>query len=121
VKEEFKGIDDYIQTFPKDVQHILEKMRQTIQKAAPGAVETISYQMPAFRLNGRILVYFAGWKGHIGFYPLPSGLSSFQKELSRYKVSKGSVQFPLNKPIPFNLVTKIVAFRAKEIIKKQQG
>ena len=114
MKQQFKTIDDYIKTFPPEVQSILQKMRRTIHTAAPGAAEAISYQMPTFKLNGKNLVHFAGWKNHIGFYPQPSGTSAFQKELSPYNSAKGSVQFPLNKPIPFKLVEKIVKFRVKE-------
>jgi uncharacterized protein YdhG (YjbR/CyaY superfamily) len=112
-KPQFKTIDEYIKTFPGDVQIILEKMRQTIHEAAPEAVETISYQMPAFKLNGN-LIYFAAFKKHIGLYPTPSGAEAFKKELSAYKSGKGSVQLPLNKPIPYDLVKKIVLFRVKE-------
>ena len=108
-------MDEYIKTFPKDVQSILEKMRQTIREAAPEAVETISYQMPTFKLNGKNLVHFAAWRNHIGFYPTSSGTEAFKKELSRYKAAKGSVQFPIEKPIPYDLVKKIVGFRMKEI------
>lgn len=111
----FKTMDEYIKTFPEDVQDILEKMRQTIQKAAPEATEAISYQMPTFKLNGKNLVHFAAWKNHIGFYPTPSGTEAFKKELSRYKGAKGSVQFPLEEPIPHDLVKKVVKFRMKEI------
>lgn len=107
-------IDEYIQTFPKDIQTILEKFRQTIREVAPTAEETISYQMPTFKLNGKPLVYFAAWKDHIGFYAMPSGHNAFKKELSQYQGAKGSVRFPLNKPIPYDLVKKIVAFRVKE-------
>ena len=114
MKSQFKTIDEYIQTFPKDVQVILEKMRLTIRKAAPEAVEAISYQMPTFKLNGKNLVHFAAWKNHIGFYPTPSGTVAFQKEILQYKFAKGSVQFPLDKPIPFDLVERIVVFRVKE-------
>jgi uncharacterized protein YdhG (YjbR/CyaY superfamily) len=113
-KKQFRTIDDYIKTFPEDVQAILEKIRQTIRKAAPEAVEAISYQMPAFKLNGRNLVYFAAWKNHIGFYRVPSGTEAFKKEMSSYKQGKGSVQFPIDKPIPFDLVKKIVNYRIKE-------
>jgi uncharacterized protein YdhG (YjbR/CyaY superfamily) len=111
----FKTMDEYIKTFPEDVQGILEKMRQTIRKAAPEATEAISYQMPTFKLNGKNLVHFAAWKNHIGFYPTPSGTEAFKKELSRYKGAKGSVQFPLEEPIPYDLVKKVVMFRMKEI------
>ena len=117
-KKQFKTIDAYIKTFPKDVQHILEEMRQTIRKAAPQAVETISYQMPTFKLEGKGLVYFAAFKNHIGFYPIPSGIEAFEEELSRYKQGKGSVQFPINQPVPFDLVRRIVRFRVKEALEK---
>ncbi len=117
-KKQFRTIDDYVKTFPNDVQSILEKMRQTIRKAAPEAVEAISYQMPTFKLNGKNLVHFAAFKNHIGFYPIPSGIEAFKKELSRYKQGKGSVQFPMNKPIPYDLVKKIVKYRVKEKLEK---
>jgi uncharacterized protein YdhG (YjbR/CyaY superfamily) len=107
-------MDEYIETFPKDVQKILEELRQTIRKAAPEAVEAISYQMPTFKLNGKNLVHFAAFKNHIGFYPIPSGIEAFKEELSLYKQGKGSVQFPMDKPIPYDLVKKIVDYRAKE-------
>ncbi len=111
---QFKTIDEYIKASPKDVQSILQRLRLTIRRAAPEAVETISYQMPTFKLNGKGLVYFAAFKNHIGFYPIPSGIEAFKKELSRYKQGKGSVQFPIDKPIPYDLVRRIVRFRAKE-------
>jgi len=114
VRKQFGTIDDYIKTFPKDVQNILEKMRLTIRKAAPEAVEAISYQMPTFKLNGKNLVHFAAFKKHIGFYPIPSGIEAFRRELSPYKQGKGSVQFPVDKPIPYDLVEEIVRFRVKE-------
>ena len=95
-KKEVTTIDDYIRTFPEDVQDILKKMRATIQEAAPEAKETISYQIPTFRLNGNS-VHFAAFKNHIGFYPAPSGIEGFKKELLPYKVAKGSVQFPIDK------------------------
>jgi uncharacterized protein YdhG (YjbR/CyaY superfamily) len=112
--KQFRTIDEYIRTFPTNTQNILEKMRQTIKEAAPEAVEAISYQMPTFKLNGKNLVYFAAFKNHIGFYPIPSGIEAFKKELSPYKQGKGSVQFPLDKPIPYDLVEKIVKYRVKE-------
>lgn len=118
MKKGFESIDDYIESFPPDVQRVLEKMRRTIRKAAPGAVEAISYQMPTFKLNGKNLVHFAAWKSHIGFYPQPSGAKAFQNELSRYKRAKGSVQFPLDEPVPFDLVAKMVIFRLKEELGK---
>ena len=116
---QFKTMDEYINAFPEDIQIILEKMRQTIRKAAPEAIEVISYQMPCFKFNGN-LVWFAAFKNHIGFYPTPSGIESFRKELSPYKTSKGTVQFPLDKPIPYDLVEKIVLFRVKENLVKKK-
>ncbi len=109
-------IDEYIASFPDDVQGILETMRRTIKKAAPTAEETIRYQMPTFKLNGKNLVHFAAFKHHIGFYPIPSGITAFQKELSVYKQGKGSVQFPLDKPMPYDLVKRIVLFRVNETL-----
>ena len=115
-----KDIDEYIAGFPQDVQEILEKIRATIKKAAPDAEETISYQMPTFTLKGN-LVHFAAFKNHIGFYPTPTGTEQFQKELSVYKGGKGSVRFPLDQPIPFALITKIVRFRVKENLERAQA
>ena len=119
-EKQFKTIDEYIKIFPQDVQSILERMRQTIRKAAPEAVESISYQMPTFKLNGKNLVHFAGYKNHIGFYPVPSGIRAFKKELSQYRTGKGSLQFPIDKPVPYDLVKKIVMFRVKENMKKKK-
>ena len=114
-KNQLKNIDQYINTFPKDVQNILQKLRQIIRMATPEAIESISYQMPTFKLNGKNLVHFAAWKNHIGFYPTPSAIEKFKKELSAYKWAKGSVQFPIDKPIPYDLIEKIVIFRIKEL------
>lgn len=113
-------IDEYIAGFPPDVQAILQKIRATIHKAAPQAEETISYQMPTFVLHGN-LVHFAAFKNHIGFYPVPSGIEAFKKELSAYKGAKGSVQFPLDRPIPYGLISKIVKFRVKENLAKAEA
>jgi uncharacterized protein YdhG (YjbR/CyaY superfamily) len=110
---DIKDIDTYISTFPKDIQTILEQVRKTIKQEAPAAKETIKYGMPTFVLNGN-LVFFAAFKNHIGFYATPTGHEEFKKELSPYKSGKGSVQFPLNLPIPFDIITKIVRFRVKE-------
>jgi uncharacterized protein YdhG (YjbR/CyaY superfamily) len=110
-------IDDYIAGFPPDVQAILQKIRAIIRKAAPQAEETIKYQMPTFTLHGN-LVHFAAFKNHIGFYPVPTGIEAFKKELSAYKGAKGSVQFPLDQPIPYGLISKIVQFRVKENLAK---
>jgi uncharacterized protein YdhG (YjbR/CyaY superfamily) len=115
--QEYKTIDEYIAGVPEDVKDKLEQIRRVIKKAAPGAQETISYRMPAFKLNG-VLVYFAAFKDHIGFFPTPSGMSAFQKELSAYDVSKGTARFPLDKPIPFDLIGKIVRYRVKENTEK---
>ncbi len=109
-----KAMDEYIARFPREVQAILQKVRTTIHKAAPDAQETISYRMPTFDLNGKHLVHFAAFEHHIGLYPTPSGIEEFKKELSAYKGAKGSVQFPLDKPIPYALITRIVKFRVKE-------
>lgn len=119
MRKQFETIDEYIETFPVEVQIVLEKMRQTIRKAAPEAVEAISYQIPTFKLNGN-LVHFAAFKHHIGFYPTSSGIEAFKKELSPYKWAKGSVQFPLDEPIPYDLVERIVAFRVKENLEKKK-
>jgi uncharacterized protein YdhG (YjbR/CyaY superfamily) len=115
-----KTIDEYIASFPKDVQEILERIRRTIREAAPDAQEKISYQMPAFTLKGN-LVYFAAFKNHIGFYPIPSGIEQFKEELSAYEQGKGSVQFPLDKPIPYDLISRIVKFRVKENLAKAEA
>lgn len=119
MKKQYKTIDGYIKTFPKDVQLILEKMRQTIQKAAPEATEAISYQMPAFKLNGN-LIWFAAFKNHIGFYPIPSGIEAFKEEVSPYIAGKGTLQFPLDKPITYDLIEKVVIFRIKENLEKKK-
>lgn len=107
------AIDKYIANFPKEVQAILNKARTTIQESAPDAEETIDYGIPTFTLKGN-LVHFAAFKSHIGFYPTPSGIEKFKKELSVYEGAKGSVKFPLDKPIPYVLISKIVKFRVKE-------
>lgn len=112
-----KSIDEYIENFPKDVQTILQKIRSTIQKEVPEATERISYAMPTFALNGN-LVHFAAYAKHIGFYALPSGNLAFQKEISKYKFGKGSIQFPLDEPIPYVLIKKIVKFRVSENLQK---
>ena len=106
-------IDEYIAGFPPDVQAILQQIREIVHEAAPEASEAIKYAMPTFVLNGN-LVHFAAFKHHIGFYPVPSGIEKFKKELSGYKGAKGSVQFPLDEPMPFDLIRKIVKFRVKE-------
>jgi uncharacterized protein YdhG (YjbR/CyaY superfamily) len=115
----YKNIDEYISDFPAEIQDILEKIRSRIIKAAPEAEETISYQMPAFRLKGN-LVYFAAFKNHIGFYPTSSGIEAFKNELSVYKSAKGSVQFPISKPVPLNLIGRIVKYRVRENLERAE-
>ncbi len=118
-KKPFTTIDGYISTFPADTQVILEKMRQAIQKAAPDAVETISYNIPTFDINGKHLVFFAGWKHHISLYPTPAGDEAFQQQISHYKRVKSTIQFPLAKPIPYDLVEKIVTLLIMEKPEKE--
>jgi uncharacterized protein YdhG (YjbR/CyaY superfamily) len=110
-------IDEYIKRSPKDIQKTLQNIRTTIRKAAPNAEEVISYQMPAFKL-GRIVVYFAAFSDHISFFPTSSGVTKFKKELVNYETSKGTIKFPLGKPIPYGLISKITKFRVKETIEK---
>jgi uncharacterized protein YdhG (YjbR/CyaY superfamily) len=112
-RRQFKNIDDYIDTFPKNVQHKLTELRSAIKESAPEAEEAISYGMPTFQLNGG-LVWFAAYKKHIGFYPTHSGILAFEEKLSIYKHSKGAVQFPIDGPIPLDIVREIVRFRVKE-------
>jgi len=113
----FDNIDDYIASFPHETQLILEKLRLTIRKAAPDAKETINYGIPTFTLKGN-LVHFAAFKNHVGFYPTPSGIEAFKKELSVYEGAKGSVKFPISELLPFDLIRKIVEFRVKEGLEK---
>ncbi len=119
-KKQFNTVDEYIKTFPKNVQGILKKIRQTIRKAAPKAEETISYEIPTYKLNGNRLVYFAGWKNHIAFYPIPTGTQPFNKEISKYITGRGTLQFPIKEPIPYDLVKRIVAVRLKEVREKKK-
>lgn len=109
----YQSIDEYIASFPKDVQAILQQIRATIQQAAPEADEAISYQMPTFKLHGN-LVHFAAYKQHIGLYPTPAGIEQFKEELANYKGAKGSVQFPLDQPMPLDLIRRITEFRVQE-------
>jgi uncharacterized protein YdhG (YjbR/CyaY superfamily) len=115
-----KDIDEYIEGFPQDVQEILQKVRATIRGAAPEADETIKYGIPTFSLKGN-LVHFAAFKEHIGFYPTPTGIEKFKDELSIYETSKGTVQFPLDEPIPFDLIDRIVKFRVTENLEKAEA
>lgn len=111
----FKNIDEYIATFPQETRFILQEIREFIRKMVPEAEEAISYGMPAFNYRNTYLVYFAGYRKHIGFYPVPTGMEAFKKELSGYKTGKGSVQVPLDQPMPYELMSRIIAFRLKEI------
>ncbi|MEK5255153.1 DUF1801 domain-containing protein [Paenibacillus sp. FSL F4-0125] len=113
----YESIDDYISKFPPEIQEILSTIRKVIKEAAPDAKEKISYQMPTFELHGN-LVHFAAFKNHIGFYPTPNGIDAFKEELSVYKGAKGSIQFPLNQPMPYELISKIVKYRVAENIQK---
>jgi len=116
-KTNFQSIDEYIATFPKEIQKILMEIRDTIKAAAPDAEEKISYQMPTFFLNGN-LIHFAAFKNHIGIYPTPSGTEAFKRELSKYQGAKGSVRLPIDEPMPLKLITRIVKFRVAENLKK---
>ena len=116
----FKTVDKYFSTFPAAIQNKLQKIRSTIKKAAPEAEEVISYNMPAFKLNG-MLVFYAAYKEHIGFYPSPSGVEEFRDEIAPYEAGKGTLQFSLEQPIPFELITRVVHFRAKENLEKAKS
>ena len=115
-----QSIDEYLEALPENARNAIKKLRKTIKSAAPKAEEVISYQMPAFRFHG-ILVYFAAHKNHIGFYPTSSGIAAFKKELSDYEGSKGTVKFPIDKPIPLVLIGKIVKFRVNENLRKAKA
>ncbi|HRH23466.1 MAG TPA: DUF1801 domain-containing protein [Candidatus Magasanikbacteria bacterium] len=114
MNSQIKTFGEYVKLHPKNVQLILKKIRDIVRSGAPNAVESISYGMPAFKLNGKPLVYFGAYEKHIGFYPTPSGTANFKKELSQYKSGKGSAQFQLDQPMPFDLMQRIVEFRVKE-------
>ena len=117
-KNNYATIDEYISNFTRSIQIILNKLRHVISEVAPNANEAISYGIPTFKFNGN-LVHFAGYKNHIGFYPTPSGIEAFKDELTSYELSEGTIKFPIDKPIPFDLVRKIVEFRVKENLKKK--
>lgn len=119
--ERANSIDEYIKGFPPGIQKLLKEVRSTIKTAAPEAEETIKYAMPTFTLNGVNLVHFAAFKNHIGFYPTPNGIEAFEKELSAYKGAKGSVQFPLDQPMPLQLISKIVKFRVAQNVAKAKN
>ena len=116
------SIDEYIAQYPKDVQKILQGIRATVRKAAPKSEEKVSYGIPTFSIDGKYLIYFAAHKNHIGVYPVPNKNERFEKEFARYKTSgKGTIQFPLDEPIPYKLIARIVAFRIKERSEKAKG
>jgi uncharacterized protein YdhG (YjbR/CyaY superfamily) len=119
MQTQFTTIDQYIQSFSASVQPILYEVRNTIKENAPDAIESISYGMPAWKLNGKPLVYFAGYKNHVGFYATPTGHVAFTKELSLYKQGKGSVQFPIKESMPLQLIARIVQFRVAEVLAKK--
>ena len=120
IKEKFSSVDDYIRSFPEDVQEILEQLRQIIKAAVPEAEEVISYNMPTYKLNGQ-LVYFAGWKKHIALYAAGSAAKLYADELVPYLQDKGTLQFPLNQPMPFDLIRRIVLYRAQENLDTQSS
>jgi uncharacterized protein YdhG (YjbR/CyaY superfamily) len=120
MKIDFKSVDEYINSYPEQIQELLMQMRTAIRKAAPDAEEGIGYGMPAYKYKGKPLVYFAAFTAHIGFYATPSGHSEFSAELSKYKQGKGSVQFPVNEPLPLDLVTRITKFRIAENIARSK-
>ena len=119
-KVAYESIDEYILQFTPEVQEILKTLRKVIKEAAPAASEKISYQMPTFALYGN-LVHFAAYKNHIGFYPAPSGVDTFKEELSKYKGAKGSIQFPIEEPMPYEFISRMVKFRVAENIKKEES
>ena len=122
MRKRYKTIDEYIGDFPQEVRERLEKVRRTIHSVAPGATETISYQIPAFKIDGKFLVYFAAFPNHISMYPIPPGDADFAQEIAPYVKGKGTLQFPLNQPIPFNIVEKVAGFsllrRERETVSK---
>lgn len=114
----FSSVDEYIATFPEKTQKILEELRLTIKAAAPQAEEKISYNIPAFTLDGKYLIYFAGWKNHISIYPIPTGSESFNKKVSEFAAGKGTLKFPIDRPLPLGLITEMVEFRIAENLAK---
>jgi uncharacterized protein YdhG (YjbR/CyaY superfamily) len=121
MRDQFTTIDEYLATFPPDVQEKLKGIRALIRRTAPDAEEAIRYGIPTFRQNGSNLVHFAAFKDHLSFFPTASGVEAFRKELSSYKLSKGTIQFPLDKPVPYDLVERIVRFRVEETLKKKKA
>jgi uncharacterized protein YdhG (YjbR/CyaY superfamily) len=118
---DINSIDVYIKTFPEGSRKILEKIRHIIRTVAPGAVETISYRIPAFKLNGKYLIYFAGWKNHVSLYPIPKGNADFRRAISQYVAGKGTLKFPLNQSIPYDLISQIVTFSIRASLARSQN
>ena len=118
MKNKISSMDEYIATFPKDIQLILQKVRRTIKAAAPEAGEKISYGIPTFTLNGKYLIYFAGWKHHISIYPIPVGDDAFNQEIAQYIAGKGTLKFPIDKPLPLKLITKMVKLKVAESLSR---
>jgi uncharacterized protein YdhG (YjbR/CyaY superfamily) len=121
VRTDFKSVDEYIAAHPQDVQPILQRVRRTLRKALPGAEEGISYQIPTYKLHGGYVVYFAGWKQHYSLYPATDHLVAALKELAPYKVSKGTIRFPLSEPVPVKLIERIAKFLAKEAAERARA
>ncbi len=121
-KTDFKSVDEYIASQPKAVQGVLKRVRSTIRKALPGAEEVISYQIPAFKVNGRAVLYFAGWKQHYSLYPSTDHVvAAFKDDLALYEVNKGTIRFPLSKPVPVKLIEGIAKLRAKEVVAREKS
>ena len=118
LRRHFESVDEYVASFPENAQAILQKLRRVVKESAPGAEEVISYQIPGFKLNGN-LVWFAAFKDHIGFYPRESAIEAFKEKLKDYDVSKGTARFPMDQPIPYELIREIVKFRVKENLRKK--
>jgi len=121
MEQKAKSTDEYIKGFPADIQGILENIRRVIKEAAPGAKEVISYGMPGFKLNNRLLIWFAAFKDHVSIFPTGSGVEAFKDKLKGYKTSKGTIQLPLDKPVPYSLIAEITRFRVRETAKKNSG
>ncbi|HCT79211.1 MAG TPA: hypothetical protein DGT23_22160 [Micromonosporaceae bacterium] len=112
--DKFSTVDEYIRSFPEDVQKVLEEMRRRIHKAVPGSGEKISYQIPTITLDGKYVVYFAGWKQHVSLYPVPAGDEAFEKKIAPYRAAKGTLKFPLGKPVPYDLVERVAKLLARQ-------
>jgi uncharacterized protein YdhG (YjbR/CyaY superfamily) len=120
-KTDFNSVDEYIASQPGTVQGALERVRSTVRMALPGAEEVISYKIPAYKLHGRIVLYFAGWRQHYSLYPTPRALVVFKDDLAPYKVNKGTIRFPLSQPVPVKLIERIAKFRAKEVAEREKA